>query len=49
MYNTYSVLCVAGKRPFGLPFGVVARLVCPLPPHLSLCPQEYWCPSDGLY
>ena len=30
-----------GKRPLDLPFGVVARLVCPLPLHLSPYAQEY--------
>ena len=28
-------------RPLDLPFGVVAELVCPLPPHLSPYSQEY--------
>ena len=27
---------MAGKRPLDLPFGVVARLVCPLPLHLAV-------------
>ena len=39
---------MAGKRPLDLPFGVLARLVCPLPLHLSLCPQECQCPGYGL-
>ena len=36
-----SVPCVAGKRPLGLPFGVVARFLFPLPLHLSPYSQEY--------
>ena len=39
---------MAGKRPPGLPFGVVARLVSPLPLHLSPRPQGSYCPSYGL-
>ena len=36
-----NVHCVAGKRPLGLPFGVVAKFLFPLPLHLSPRPQEY--------
>ena len=39
---------MAGKRPLGLPFGVVARFLSPFALHLPPHSQEYWCPSYGL-
>jgi hypothetical protein len=40
--------CVAREHPLDLPFGEVARFMCPLPLHLSPCAQEHQCPSYGL-